>query len=581
MGDVRKKPLGEILVEKEVITRAQLDAGLAEQKRKSVKLGEALIALGHATEEQVTEARALQLRVGYFNLQDGQPEPEAVSTVSESVARTYTLIPVKKVGDKLTLAMANPLDVEAMDLVQVEARCRVEPALATEWRIVETIDRQYGGKNADDLQDAVDQADDDYGGEEASEEAEQGIDEAERQGRYGPIIRMVNLFIAEAVRKKASDIHVEPRRNKVDIRYRIDGDLRVVRTLPRSLHAPITSRLKVMADVDIAERRLPQDGRITVRIDNKAVDIRVSTNPTLHGERTVLRLLDRSTGIIPLEDLGFSGNDLNIFKSLVAHPHGIILVTGPTGSGKTTTLYAALNMLKSERINIMTVEDPIEYELEGINQTNVRQKIGLTFANQLRTILRQDPDVVLVGEIRDMETADIAFRAALTGHLVLSTLHCNDAPGAITRLLDMDVEPFLISSAVIGVQAQRLARLLCPKCKEPYEADSRTKVLLGVSPDKKATLYRAVGCEACENSGYKGRTSILEVMVMNEEISRLALAKASAREVRTAAIEAGMITMRDDAADKVLAGITTVDEVQRKIFLQADLTDAVPKLEAA
>lgn len=581
MEDLYKRPLGEILVAKHVITQAQLDMALVEQRRTRARLGETLIALGLASEEQITEARAFQLRVGYLNLEDYQPNPEVAHLVSESLARTYKLTPIKKTHDRLTIAMANPQDVEAVDIVQAETKCRVEPVLVTEWRILDVIDRSYGRSDSEDLQAYVFQADKDFANELVEEDYNEDIDEVARQGRLAPIIRMVNFFLVEASRKRASDIHIEPRRNTVDIRYRIDGDLRLIRSLPKSLHAPLTSRIKVMSEMNIAERRLPQDGRITVRVDNKAVDLRVSTNPTLHGERMVLRLLDRSQGLIPLERLGFSPTAFHVFNELVKQPHGIILVTGPTGSGKTTTLYAALNMLKSERINIMTVEDPIEYELDGISQTNVHGKIGLTFANQLRTILRQDPDVVLVGEIRDAETADVAFRAALTGHLVLSTLHCNDAPGAIARLIDMDVEPFLVSSAIIGVQGQRLIRLLCTECKEPYEADDRTKILLGLPPEKEATLYRATGCIACDSTGYKGRTTIVEVMTMNDELSRLSLGKAPSRQLREVAIKNGMITMRQDAAEKVIAGVTTVEEVQRKIFLESDMAIPGATLEAA
>jgi len=571
MDELYNKPLGQILMANNVITKSQLDAALEEQRRSHVKLGEALIALNLATEEQVTEARAIQLDVGYVNLQEQELDPEVVGLISESVARTYKVLPVKKAGNKVTVAMANPLDVEAIDLVQFETKCRVEPALATEWRIAECIDRQCGNYKSTDLQSVLQQAasDVELAPVESTDDFE-NIDEVKRQSHRAPVVRMVNLLLTQAVRRKASDIHIEPRRNGVDVRFRIDGELHLVKNIPRSLHAAIASRIKIMTELDISERRLPQDGRATIRIDDKSVDLRVSTNPTIHGERVVLRILDRSLGLIPLDSLGFSERDLRSFERLLTQPYGIILVTGPTGSGKTTTLYAALNVLKSERINIMTVEDPVEYELEGINQTNVHERIGLTFANQLRTILRQDPDIVLVGEIRDTETADIAFRAALTGHLVLSTLHCNDSPSSVTRLLDMDVEPFLVSSAIVGVQAQRLVRVLCPACKEPYEPDNRTKILLGLALEEKVTLYRAVGCQECGNAGYKGRTTVLEIMAMNENISRLALAKASANELRQAAIEAGMATMRQDAASKVMAGITTVEEVQRRVFFEAD-----------
>lgn len=582
MDELYKKPLGEILIARQAITQDQLEIALAEQRKNHQRLGDALVALGFVTEEQITEARALQLGVSYINLETTDLDPSVSCIVSECLAREYRLVPVSKEGNKLTIAMANPLDVEAIELVQVETKCWIEPALATEWRIMEAIDREYGTNCDGDIQEAVDEAGSEFATAATTTSDEYGddLDSIERQSRNAPVIRMVNSLLTEAVRRKSSDIHIEPRRNTVDIRYRIDGDLRLVRTLPKALHAPVSSRIKVMSDLDISERRLPQDGRITRRVDGKNIDFRVSTNPTLHGERIVLRILDRSRGIIPLENLGFSKRDLRIFQALVSQPHGIVLVTGPTGSGKTTTLYAALNMIRSERINIMTVEDPIEYELDGINQTNVHAKIGLTFANQLRTILRQDPDVVLVGEIRDAETADIAFRAALTGHLVLSALHCNDAPSAITRLTDMDVEPFLVSSAIVGVQAQRLVRMLCPACKEPYEPDVTVKTFLGLRPDADVTLYKPGGCRECDNIGYKGRTTILEIMVMNDELSRLALAKASAAELREAALRNGMIGMRQDAAQKVLAGITTVEEVQRKLFMEADLITATLKKDS-
>jgi len=582
MDELYRRPLGDILIRRKVITAEQLERALEEQQVTHGRLGEILVSLGFATEEQITQARAQQLDVGYVNLQEIEFDPEALAAVPESICRTYTLIPIKKDRNKIILAMANPLDVEAIDLIQFETKLRVEPVLATEWRIKEVIDRKYGQYEAEDLKDFVQQAASDLEITNADAEDEQeDINEVKRQSHRAPVIRMVNMLLTQAVRKKASDIHVEPRRTTVDIRYRIDGELHLFKSVPRSLHPAITSRIKIMSDLDISERRLPQDGRITFRFDGRNIDVRVSTSPTLYGERVVLRILDRSEGLIPLEKLGFSPKELEVFKSLISQPHGIILVTGPTGSGKTTTLYAALNALKSEHTNIMTVEDPIEYELEGINQTNVHHRIGLTFANQLRAILRQDPDIVFVGEIRDTETADVAFRAALTGHLVLSTLHANDAPGAITRLLDMEVEPFLVSSAIIGCLAQRLVRVLCPDCKEPYEADEKTKILLGVDPGAKVTLYRAVGCSSCDGTGYKGRTSIRETMVMNDDIRRLTLARASSNEIRRAAVEAGMTTMRQDGASKVLSGITTVEEVQRKIFVEADFFSHSASLKAA
>lgn len=584
--DLYKRQLGQILVAKGDITQAQLDEALAEHKRTYEKLGKVLVELGMVSEEKVTEARAMQMDVAYIDLQEHKFDPEVVSLVPEGLGWKYKLIPVKKVRDKLVVAMSNPLDVEATDLVQVETKLRVEPALATEWRILESIERLYGTYGAEDLQDSMEEAASDVevtlpGQAEEGDDDVENIDEVRRQVRRAPIVRMVNLLLTQGVRKKASDIHIEPRRNVVDVRFRFDGDLHVIRRIPKPLHPAISSRIKIMAELDISERRLPQDGRISVRIDGKKIDLRVSTSPTIFGERVVLRILDSASGLIPLERLGFSAQELKVFQSLVSQPQGIVLVTGPTGSGKTTTLYAALNTLKSDRLNIMTVEDPIEFVLDGVNQTNVHHKIGLTFANQLRAILRQDPDIVLLGEIRDGETADVAFRAALTGHLVLTTLHCNDAPSAITRLLDMEVEPFLVSSAINGVVAQRLVRLLCPECKEPYKPDESDRAFLDVGPHSDVTLYRAVGCGRCDGAGYKGRTAIWETMVMSTEIRALALAKAPADDIRQAAMKAGMTTMRQDGASAALDGLTTVEEVRRRVFVEPPPMTETPKLKAA
>lgn len=574
MTQLYKRPLGDILVSRGEITPEQLGQALEEQKRSLKKLGQALVDLGFVNEEQITRVRALQLDVEYANLQDHDFEPEVVSMIGENLARTYKMIPVKATFDKLVMAMANPLDIEAIDIVQVGMKQRVEAALATEWRIVEAINRQYGSSSSEDIQQYMDEASSDIEVSKGTSDEDESIDEVKRQSDAAPVVKLVNLLLTQAVREKVSDIHIEPRRTNVDVRYRVDGDLHLVRSIPKRLQAAVLSRIKIMSELDISERRLPQDGRISVRIDNRTVDLRVSTSPSLYGERIVLRILDRARGLRPLTGLGFSDEDLRSFEGLIRRPHGIILVTGPTGSGKTTTLYAALNMLRSERTNIMTVEDPIEYELEGINQTNINPKIGLSFALQLRSILRQDPDVVLLGEIRDTETADIAFRAAITGHLVLSTLHCNSAAGAITRLVDMGVEPFLVSSAINGVTAQRLVRVLCPDCKEQYKADFRTKAMLGLSSNEDVLLYKSRGCNNCGGSGFKGRITVCETMIMTDEIARLAMGKSTSTEIQRAAAAAKMTSMREDGIRKVLAGITTIDEVQQKVFFDAELMTA-------
>ena len=575
MKDLYKRQLGEILVAQGEITKEDLSHALEEQKlRGNEKLGKIMVDLSMVAEEKVTEARAVQLDVSYVNLQEHKFEPDIIGLVSESLARKYKLIPAKISGDKLILIMASPMDVEATELVQLETKMRIEPALATEWRILESIERHYGSFGTEDLQDSMERAASDIdvalGSPDEAEADVDDINEVKRQVHRAPIVRMVNNLLTQAVRKKASDIHIEPRRSVTDIRMRLDGELHVVRRIPKTLHPGISSRIKIMAELDIAERRLPQDGRITVKIDGRSIDVRVSTSPTVFGERVVMRVLDGAGSLIPVDKLGFYNKELLAFRSLISRPQGILLVTGPTGSGKTTTLYAAINSLKSERTNIMTVEDPVEFILDGINQTNVHHKIGLTFANQLRAILRQDPDIVLVGEIRDHETADVAFRAALTGHLVLSTLHCNDAPSAITRLLDMEVEPFLVSSAINGVVAQRLVRVLCQDCKEAYQPTEDIKLLLDLDPKEDVTLYRAVGCGTCDGTGYKGRTGIREIMLMNSDVRQLTLDRAPADMLRSAAIASGMIPMKDNGAAKVVEGITTLEEIQRKVYLEPD-----------
>ncbi|MHB0912172.1 MAG: GspE/PulE family protein [Armatimonadota bacterium] len=582
MQQFYKKAIGDLLVSMGVITQSQLEEALAEQKRSLKKLGEVLVSLGMVEEEQITEARALQLDVPYINLQDYQFDPEVLLLIGESVARANKCIPAKREGNKLVVATTDPLDIEAIDLIQFGTKLRVEAALGTEWRIMDAINRHYGNDACDDLHECVELAASNVDLPTCTvEDPCEDIDEVKRQSHRAPIVRMVNLLLTQALRKRASDIHIEPRRANMDVRYRIDGELHLIRSIPKALQGAVISRIKIMSELDIAERRLPQDGRITVTIDGKTIDLRVSTSPSLHGERVVLRVLDRSAGLIPLDFLGFSERNQQIFRNLIARPYGIILVTGPTGSGKTTTLYAALNSMKSERTNIMTLEDPIEYELDGINQTSMHHKIGLTFPTQLRSILRQDPDIVLVGEIRDGETADVAFRAALTGHLVLSTLHANDAPSSATRLLDMGVEPFLVSSAINGVMAQRLVKLLCPECKEAYEADARERQLLGIPISAPGKLYRAKGCDACNQTGYKGRTTVCEILVMTDQIRQLILSSSSATDILRNAERSGFHSMRDDAAEKVLAGITTMEEFTRKVFIESDVLDIGNSLQVA
>lgn len=566
-----RKRLGDILVIAGLITQDQLEWALEEQKQSQRRLGEILIDAGWATDDDISEARALQLDIAHIQLGDQAIDPRILRLVPETVARTCRVVPVSISDGRIAVAMANPLDVEAMDTVQRVTKRRVEPLLTSEARIMGTLNSLYGIIGGADIVASIQEAADDAGsGIETLVEEEDDVDESRRQSVQAPVIRAVSLMLEEAVKRKASDIHVEPRRNHVEIRYRLDGVLQHVRSLPKSLQAAVVSRIKIMAEMDIAERRVPLDGRIAARVDGRVIDFRVSTLPTQHGERAVLRILDKTGMLLSLDQLGFSPHDRKSFESLIRKPYGIILVTGPTGSGKTTTLYTALNALKSDDTNIMTCEDPIEYELEGINQSAINIRAGLTFAKQLRAILRQDPDIVLVGEIRDADTADIAFRAALTGHLVLSTLHCNDAANAITRLMDMGVEPFLIASSVIGVVAQRLVRVICPKCKAPYVATPEEIAEFKLAGKGDIKLYRGQGCGQCGHFGYHGRVAAFEVMAINEQIRRLTLGRPSGDQVKQIALANGMTTMREDAIGKALSGITTLDEVRKKVFMEED-----------
>lgn len=445
------------------------------------------------------------------------------------------------------------------------------PILAGESRIQAALERAYGNAGGEDITATIEEAIGDIEIQVGDTDLPDDVAEERRQSTQAPVIKTVNLVLQEAVKQKASDIHFEPRANSLEIRYRLDGALQHTRNLPKQLQPAVLSRIKIMAEMDIAEKRLPQDGRIKMKISGRKVDLRISSLPTQYGERIVIRILDQGAQHVSIEGLGFSEREFNIFNRLIRKPYGIILVTGPTGSGKTTTLYSALSTIKSDESNIMTCEDPIEYELDGINQSAVNVRAGLTFAAQLRAILRQDPDIILVGEIRDHETADIAFQAAMTGHLVFSTLHCNDAPSAITRLVDMGVEPYLIGSSVIGVLAQRLVRTLCPRCKSPYTPTLEELTLLGLEHlEGQAQFYRASGCSTCNMRGYSGRIAVFELMPVTEDLRRLAINKPTADQVKSLALESGMRTMRDHAAEKVLAGLTSIDEIRRKVFVSDD-----------
>ncbi|MCL5943063.1 MAG: Flp pilus assembly complex ATPase component TadA [Actinobacteria bacterium] len=558
-----KKRTGEILVEMGLITPQQLEEALEEQKTSHRRIGEILVAKGWITSTELTQALARRLNVKFLDLAETKIDPSAADLISEKDARRYAAIPVKYVDDHtLLVAMVDPANIFAVDDLRILTGYDIEPAIATEEDIFAQIAkmRRLDDKVAANLEEQVDSGE--ISAEEVRDIREQ-IDEA-------PIVKLVNSILAQAVDDGASDIHFEPQAKELVIRFRNDGVLHEIMSVPRRMQSGVLSRLKIMADLDIAERRIPQDGRIGLMVGGKPIDMRVASLPTVYGEKIVIRLLDRSNVMLRLEDLGFSPKALARYQKSFTKPYGAILVTGPTGSGKSTTLYATLNILNSPEKNIITVEDPVEYRLAGINQVQTNPKAGLTFASGLRSILRCDPDIVMIGEIRDRETAQIAIESALTGHLVLSTLHTNDAPGALSRLTEMGIEPFLTASAVDCVLAQRLARKLCDACKEPYKPTQEMLrrndfPLEAVENWENVTLYKPGGCSRCNGTGYKGRLGLYEVMLVTEAIERLTVERKSADEISRVAQAEGMKTLREDGIEKVLAGRTSIEEIGRVI----------------
>lgn len=564
-----KKPytnqrIGDILINQGLITSQQLKETLKLQKEGSKKrIGEILVEIGAISREELYEILQYVYETEYVDLSNYVIDPEVISLIPEKIALRFKLIPLSKNDYELIIAMANPLDVYAIDFVRDYTKIkRIKSLLATEEDVLNAITSYYELGEYDDIIEKL--------GTEIifkEEEEEEDLKKLEAISKEAPIIQLVSMLIVQGVKDRASDIHIEPNEKGLLIRLRVDGILHDIRTLPNTIKSAIISRIKILAKMDIAERRLPQDGRFQVKFGTREVDLRVSTIPTVLGEKVVLRLLDKSKGLIKLEQLGFIPEQLKEFKSIISKSYGIILLTGPTGSGKTTTLYAALNQVNSKDKNIITVEDPVEYKLARINQIQIKPKINLTFANTLRSILRQDPDIIMVGEIRDTETAQIAVQAALTGHLVFSTLHTNDAASALTRLIDMDIETFLISSSVIGVIAQRLVRVICEKCKEKYTPEKNVLSGLNIKDnskdDGKVKLYRGTGCSFCKNTGYYGRTSIYELIVLDEAIRSLVISKASSNVIKAAAIKKGMKTLKDCGMEKVMQGITTIEEVIR------------------
>jgi type IV pilus assembly protein PilB len=577
-----KKSFGNFLVELGVVTVDQLKR-VSQELKRGERLEQAIVRLGYAKEELILQCLADYSNLPYVDLDTYLIDDKVVKMIPEEMARRHTLIPIFKIGETLTVATANPLNIYALDELRNRVKTDVEIAISTEKKIKKAIEQHYGA--TDTIVDSTLQqflrgsvgglpsgpADYRKTHDLVVKELQPGMLED------APAARMFDIIMIQAIRDRASDIHLEPDETALRVRFRIDGFLYESLALPKQIHPSLTSRIKILAEMDIAETRAPQDGNFNVKMEKRGFEIRVSTFPTIYGENVVLRILDQTSPLFKLEDLGFSKDMLDLCKQLIRRPNGIILVTGPTGSGKTTTLYAFLNLINSKEKNIITIEDPVEYRLVLIRQTQVNPKAGITFATGLRSILRQDPDVIMIGEIRDRDTSEIAHQSALTGHLVLSTLHTNDAPEAITRLMDIGVEPYLISSSLIGVLAQRLVRTICPDCKTSYPADPNLLGDLGdveetgpreVSKSKEPlTLYRGKGCKNCKQSGYRGRTGIFELLSVNEKIKQLISEKASTQVIREAAKKTvGMISLREDGLGKVLKGITTLEEVDRVTY---------------
>ncbi|QEO09221.1 GspE/PulE family protein [Protaetiibacter larvae] len=550
--------LSEILIIRGQLPITSIDTAAAGSDADEDQI-RGLVAQGVLSESQVASARAAQLNLPFVDLTEYPVDHSAVSLVPIGLLRRHNILPIGRDGDRLLLAMADPQDVLALDDIRAAVRISVRPVVAERQDLMNAIARFVRADGElNDLTSAIQEET----GETSTDLAVQEVEDD------APIVRFVNLLISQAIQDHASDIHIEPAEHDMHVRYRIDGVLHEMQRAPKSIQNGVISRLKIMSDIDIAERRKPQDGRLSVMHGGRKIDLRVATLPTVYGEKVVMRILDNSATQLGIQQMAMLDHNLDRFKKSYSKPYGMILVTGPTGSGKSTTLYTTLNEVAKPEINVITVEDPVEYRLPGINQVQVNVKAGLTFASALRSILRSDPDVVLLGEIRDKETAQIAIEASLTGHLVLSTLHTNDAPSAVTRLIEMDIEPFLVGSALDCVVAQRLARRLCDKCKQPYHHGAEELAALGFGYDPRMgmpTLFRPVGCQHCSNTGYRGRMALHEVMSVSEDIERLAVQRASSADIGRVAVGQGMATLRQDGWAKALLGMTSIEEILRVV----------------
>jgi type IV pilus assembly protein PilB len=570
--------LGEILVKESLITQDQLQKALEFQRANGGKLGSCLTKMGFITDDDITGILSRQYGVPSINLKFYEIDPIIIKLIPQDTAQRYQVIPLSRVGSVLTIAMTDPTNVFAMDDIKFMTGFNVEPVVASESAIGDAISRFYGagsgGTNQEEISNLMkDLVEDDQELELAAEEAEMDAASLEKAAEEAPIIKLVNLILTDSVKRGASDIHIEPYETEMRVRFRVDGQLQKVMSPPMRLKDAITSRLKIMAKLDIAEKRLPQDGRIMIKYKadgkKKELDFRVSTVPTLYGEKIVMRLLDKENLRLDMTKLGFEQASLDKFERNILKPYGMVLVTGPTGSGKTNTLYSSVSTLNKVDTNIMTAEDPVEFQLAGVNQVQMKEQIGLNFAAALRAFLRQDPNIILVGEIRDFETAEIGVKAALTGHLVLSTLHTNDAPSTVSRLMNMGIEPFLVATSVNLICAQRLVRRICSNCKEQLEVPEQALIDAGYSPEEVKTvkIYHGKGCTTCNKGGYKGRTGLYEVMEVTDELRELILVGASALELKKKAVELGMITLRRSGLTKIAAGLTTMEEVLRETVL--------------
>lgn len=583
-----RKSMGEFLVEKELLTQEKLEEMKQLAQSTGAELSKVLIDNNIVAERDVYEGIAHERNIGFVDLDRTTPDPNALNVVREGTAKRHNVVPVRKDGMRLYVAMGNTNDLKAIDDVRLDSKCQIIPVLAAPGAIEDALRRAYGSSSSGGDNAAGSSG---GGGASASGGAPRGMDmmsalkadlasysanpnaddddKAVKEAEEGPIIRVANTVIQQAINERASDIHVEPQGRNLRVRYRIDGVLHEILNLPKYVQAPLISRYKILAEMNIAEKRIPQDGRIPIRYQNKDYDLRVSSIPTPSGEKIVMRILDKTSVLIGLQKLGFTPETQARLEELVIQPNGMCLSTGPTGSGKTTTQYSVLNKLNSVEKNILTIEDPIEYQLPGISQVQVNRKAGLSFSSALRAFLRQDPDIIMVGEMRDLETAEIAIEASLTGHMVLSTLHTNDAPSAVIRMTDMGVEPYLIAATVIGVLAQRLARKVCEKCKEPREipaSDLRSFGFQVQDADQMVTIYEGTGCEECRYRGFRGRVGVYELMVVNTEIAELIVRRAPLADIKEAAKAGGMKELREDGLVKVLSGMTTPEEVRRVVF---------------